>query len=343
MPPRPRLVILRALGIGDLLTAVPALRALADHFADHERVLAAPALLAPLVGLIEQDDGRPTVDRLASVAELAPLPSSTQGADVAVNLHGRGPQSHERILAARARRALWFEHPAVPASRGAPHWRSGEHEVERWCRMLQECGLSADPGRLGLRPPAGEAPRGTPGATVIHPGAGSPARCWPPERFAAVARAELHRGRPVVVTGSHDELSLAREVAERAGLAPERVLAGRLGLLGLARAVAAAGSVVCGDTGVAHLATALGAPSVLLFGPTPPAEWGPPADRRQHRVLWAGTVGDPHAERPHAGLLALRESAVLKAIEDVRSVASRVLPDSVKAEMHRKQAEPGSA
>src|SRR5690606_22400641 len=48
----PRLVVLRALGLGDLLTAAPALRALAAAFPDHHRVLAAPAALRGLVELI---------------------------------------------------------------------------------------------------------------------------------------------------------------------------------------------------------------------------------------------------------------------------------------------------
>jgi ADP-heptose:LPS heptosyltransferase len=79
--------------------------------------------------------------------------------------------------------------------------------------------------------------------------------------------------------------------------------------------VAAAGRVVCGDTGVAHLATALGTPSVVLFGPTPPAEWGPPAARPWHRALWAGRTGDPHASEPDPGLLALEPRQVLEALE----------------------------
>jgi ADP-heptose:LPS heptosyltransferase len=50
-PARPALVVLRALGLGDLLTAVPALRALAAAFPEHRRVLATPAALAPLAAL----------------------------------------------------------------------------------------------------------------------------------------------------------------------------------------------------------------------------------------------------------------------------------------------------
>jgi ADP-heptose:LPS heptosyltransferase len=57
--------------------------------------------------------------------------------------------------------------------------------------------------------------------------------------------------------------------------------------------VAAARVVVCGDTGVAHLATAYRRPSVVLFGPVSPALWGPPP-RPQHVVLWHGDgAGDP--------------------------------------------------
>jgi hypothetical protein len=49
----------------------------------------------------------------------------------------------------------------------------------------------------------------------------SPARRWPPERFAEVARAELARGRRVIVTGGPSEVDLAHDVAARAGLRPE--------------------------------------------------------------------------------------------------------------------------
>jgi ADP-heptose:LPS heptosyltransferase len=296
---RPRLVAYRPLGLGDLLTGVPALRGLRDAFPEHELVLAAPAALGPLAALSG------AVDRVLDTRPLAP--PALEAPDVAVNLHGRGPQSHRALLATRPRRLIAFGAPAVPWD--GPEWRAGEHEVHRWCRLLRESGIPADPGRLDLDPPPGAV--ATRGATVIHPGAASAARRWPADRWAAVVRAERAGGRRVVLTGSRAERGLAVGIARDAGLAPADVLAGRTDVRGLAAVVAGAARVLCGDTGVAHLATAFGVPSVLLFGPTPPEEWGPPPERTRHVVLHRGGRGDPHADAPDPGLLAIGVRDVL--------------------------------
>ncbi|MER6800398.1 glycosyltransferase family 9 protein, partial [Amycolatopsis mediterranei] len=147
-----------------------------------------------------------------------------------------------------------------------------------------------------------------------------PARRWPPGRFATVVRDLAARGHRVVLTGSAAERDLAVSIAEAAGLGEDAVLAGRTGLAELAALVAGAALVVCGDTGVGHLATAFGTPSVLLFGPTPPRLWGPPPSARQHVVLWAGNVGDPHGEEPDGGLLLLGEERVLAATRSALEV-----------------------
>jgi ADP-heptose:LPS heptosyltransferase len=314
----PPVVVLRALGLGDLLTAVPALRALADAFPRHPRLLAVPTALAPLArraGAVDEVVPAEGLDR--------PLSRLLHGAGLAVNLHGRGPESHNLLLAAKPRRLLAFAHPAVPASSQGPRWRADEHEVARWCRLLEESGIAADPRRLDIDLPPGPLPHGAREATLVHPGAASPARRWPAERFAAVARAEARAGRPVVVTGGPDEVALAHEVAARAGLPRDAVHAGQNGVLALGRLVAAADRVVCGDTGVAHLATALGTPSVVLFGPTSPALWGPPADRPWHRALWAGGSGDPRGQLPDPGLLAIAVDQVLEALDDLPAAPAR--------------------
>jgi ADP-heptose:LPS heptosyltransferase len=308
---RPLLIVLRPLGLGDLLTGVPALRGLRAAFPEHRVVLAAPSALAPLA----VRSG--AVDVVVDTEPLRPLDRRLEGADVAVDLHGKGPESHRVLLAARPARLVAFAHGDVPESRSMPTWRADEHEVQRWCRLLAESGIPADPAELDVEPPSSPAPVQARGATVIHPGAASPARRWPAERYAAVARAELRRGRRVVVTGAPGELGLARRVATRAGLGEPAVLAGRTDLLGIAAVVAAAARVVCGDTGVAHLATAFRTPSVVLFGPTPPSRWGPPAERPWHRPLWKGRTGDPHAREPDAGLLDVEVAQVVEALEEL--------------------------
>jgi ADP-heptose:LPS heptosyltransferase len=305
----PTVLALRALGLGDLVTAVPALRALSRAYPTHRLVVAAPAPLAPIAQLAGW--------RLEPVGELEPLADSCRGVDVAVNLHGRGPQSHRLVRDLRAGRVVWFENAQVPESSGSPAWAPHEHEVRRWCRLLCEEGIPATPTDLSLDPPPGPPPRQSAGATLIHPGAASAARRWPAEHFAAVARSEAAAGRRVVITGSRAEVPLALKVAARAGLPSEAVLAGLTDLEGLTRVVAGAGRVVCGDTGIAHLATAFGIPSLLLFGPTSPAEWGPLTGAPKHRVLWAGSTGDPHADEPDPGLLKIGVGRVLDEMQQL--------------------------
>ncbi|MDQ3978506.1 MAG: glycosyltransferase family 9 protein [Actinomycetota bacterium] len=314
------LLVLRALGLGDFLTGLPALRALAEAYPGHRRVLAVPAALEPLVraATVDGPGSGPVVDDVLAVNGLEPLPDWVPAPDVAVNLHGRGPHSHQVLLRTRPHRFIAFAHPDVPASTGGPRFATDEHEVARWCRLLEESGIPADPDRLDLCPPPVPLPSSAHGATVVHPGAKSPSRRWPLQRWAAVARHERLAGRTIFVTGNEDEAPLAASVAAMAGLPAGAVLAGRTNLVELAALVAAAGLVLSGDTGVAHLATAVGTPSVVLFGPASPAEWGPPPERPIHRGLWAGRIGEPHSHRTDPALLAITVEQVLAAVDELR-------------------------
>jgi ADP-heptose:LPS heptosyltransferase len=300
---RPSLLVLRALGLGDLLTSVPAIRALRRAYPDHLLTLATPGFLEPIVDLVGG------IDRILDSKPLE-IPRLRRP-DVAVNLHGRGPESHRCLLATEPRRLIAFGHPAVSQSVGSPIWCDEEHEVARWCRLLTESSIPSDRTDLAICSP-GPA-RGLDGVTVIHPGAGSRARQWPADRWSAVARDLAARGQRVVVTGDPSERALARRVARGAGSGVES-LAGSTGLEALARIVSGARLVLSGDTGIAHLAIALGTPSVTLFGPTPPSLWGPPPGRPQHRVLWRGKRGDPHAARPDPGLLAISADEVIEEV-----------------------------
>jgi ADP-heptose:LPS heptosyltransferase len=132
---------------------------------------------------------------------------------------------------------------------------------------------------------------------------------------AAALRGGGHR---VLLTGSAAERPLALAVAAAAGLDGSSVLAGDTDPEGLTALVAHARLLVCGDTGVAHLASAFGTPSVVLFGPVTPAQWGPPAGG-PHRTLTADAArrGDPFADDPDPALLGVGVPDVLAAVEQL--------------------------
>jgi ADP-heptose:LPS heptosyltransferase len=329
---------LRALGLGDALTGVPALRGVRRRWPSARLVLAAPAgvggwlrdlglvdAVLPVTGLVPL-----APDALVAADRRHPEALAGAGVAVAVNLHGDGVQSARSLRTLDPGEVVAFasaEHP------GGPLWDPAEHEVDRWCRLVRSaggrCGREdlALPEALRAGLPRGAAsPRGAApvpaGTVVVHPGAASASRRWPAPRWAAVVAVLTAGGREVVVTGGPDETALAAEVAA----AGARDLSGRLSLAELAAVVGAAGLLLCGDTGVAHLATALRTPSVLLFGPTPPTRWGPAIDPDRHTVLWPappGHAGDPHGAAVDPALEAITVEDVLGAAERLAAVGER--------------------
>ncbi|MGR7025000.1 glycosyltransferase family 9 protein [Geodermatophilus sp. URMC 62] len=311
MSARPVAVVLRPLGLGDLLTGVPAIRAVRAAVPEHRLVLATTAALAPLAGLVD------AVDEVLPARELEPLDWAGPPPELAVDLHGKGPASHAVVAGLRPARLLTFASPGWPG----PTWYPDEHEVRRWCRLVAEgLGVAADPDALDLAVPA--VPPPVRGAALVHPGAAFPGRRWPVERFAAVARELAGAGYDVRVTGGPAEREPACAVARGAGLGEDAVLAGRTSTLELAATVAAARVVVSGDTGVAHLATAYRRPSVVLFGPVSPALWGPPPRARSggalHVVLWHGDgTGDPWGAELDPALARITVDEVTDALTDL--------------------------
>lgn len=322
---------------------MPALRGLRRRLPAHRVVLATPQAYAPLARLTG------AVDRVLDTTGLTHGPLSWPGPppDVAVNLHGRGPQSHRLLAATRPRRLLAYASP--PEHPDGPAFLDDVHEVLRWCRLVDGLDVgpvegveggrnrdghtaggvsveTCDPDALDLDRP--DEPPAVRDAVVVHPGAAFPSRRWPPERFAAVAADLAADGAQVVVTGSVGERALAERVAELARLPSSSVLAGTGTLTTLAALVAHARLVVCGDTGVAHLASAYRRPSVVLFGPVSPARWGPPP-RPQHRALWRPPSedwgGDPWGDEldPALGAIGVAEVlAVARELLDLPQTAS---------------------
>jgi heptosyltransferase-2 len=124
----------------------------------------------------------------------------------------------------------------------------------------------------------------------LNPGAEyGPAKRWPRDRFAAVAReVAAWPGWGVVLFGGAGDAALANEIASaiRLPAIAVRNLAGRTSLRELVAALAVCRVVVTNDTGPMHLAAAVGTPVIALFGSTSPELTGPglPGDPR-HRVV----------------------------------------------------------
>jgi heptosyltransferase-2 len=117
---------------------------------------------------------------------------------------------------------------------------------------------------------------------VFAPGAEyGPAKRWPAAHFAALAQRLPRR---VVLLGSGKEAALCEAIAESAGPGRCLNLAGRTSLMAAFGLIAGAHSVVSNDSGLMHVAAALGVPLVALFGSSSPLHTPPLNDLA--RVLW---------------------------------------------------------
>jgi ADP-heptose:LPS heptosyltransferase len=157
-------------------------------------------------------------------------------------------------------------------------------EAERNLILARAAGFELPPGDAGRLAVTADLPdvRALTGGgryVVVHASASVPARSPSADRTAAIVAALAAAGHRVLVTGSAAEAALTAAVcrpAAEAGAIPPADLGGRTSLAQLAAVLAGAGVVVAPNTGAAHLAAAVGSPVVSLFAPVVPvARWAP--------------------------------------------------------------------
>ena len=301
-----RLAIVRALHLGDLLLAVPALRALRRGFPTAEITLIGLPWARDFVrrfhryvdrwrefpgypGLLE-------VDVEQSRTEAFLKEERAYRYDLVVQMHGNGRASNPFALALGGHRTIGYYESEPPDGLwlGATY-PDDQHEIERDLGLVRLLGLPIDdvrlefplipedlvelasilPSDLGSRRPV----------IGLHVGARPPARRWPPERFAIVGDVLARRYQAqIVVTAGPGEEEMARTVVDKMER-PAVNLAGKTTLGSLAALISLLDLFVSNDTGPAHVAVALDRPSVTIFGPADRRRWAP-LDQQRHPITF---------------------------------------------------------
>jgi ADP-heptose:LPS heptosyltransferase len=145
--------------------------------------------------------------------------------------------------------------------------------ARHFCEPLRALGLAASDYRARLHLPSaddlGPSTGGRRRPIALHPGSGSPRKNWPLERWEELCS---RLPAPLLIVGGEADAAALHTLARFGVTALNRPLTD------LARDLARCRLFVGHDSGISHLAAAVGTPCVLLFGPTDPAMWAPPGD-----------------------------------------------------------------
>lgn len=277
---RSHVLVVRCDGIGGVMLAGPAVRAITAHghkvtFLAGPRGQAAASLLPGVERVVEFPASwldRSDLPVIRSQVDALTEHIALLGIDLAVILTSCGQSPLPLALLLR----LAGVRQIVAATADDPgtlldvnHEPDGSlHEVERNLALVQAVGWdlpSADDGRLQIDDRVVD--RALPhrpvlpdGYVVVHPGASLAVRGLGVTLASRTVELLHKSGRAVAITGSQREYRLAETVAGDLAIN----LAGRTDLDCLAAIMSRAAAVICGDTGLVHLSAAVGAPIVTL-------------------------------------------------------------------------------
>lgn len=308
LSPAPKIAILGAANLGDLLCATPAYRALRERFPGAEFVLIGKPWAADLI------DRSPHLDRLLPFpgwpgldgetpdpADLGRFLVAARSArfDLALQFRDDGQVSNDLVAALGARLTCGYrcDEGDRRLDWSLPY-REDDHTTLRSLKFVARLGArTADRRPVFPITPQEEACAGALLAAHptragrwhrrlvgLHIGAKDPARCWPPARFAALGDLLWGRhGAALVLTGDAADRPFAAEVLRELH-SPALSLVGLTDLGTFAAVIARLDLLVTNDTAASHLAAASGTPSAVLFGPSRP-EHCAPLDRVRHRAI----------------------------------------------------------
>jgi ADP-heptose:LPS heptosyltransferase/lauroyl/myristoyl acyltransferase len=317
LPRRLRLWVRLPNWLGDVVMALPLIRALRASRPDAEITLVAKEAYLPLL------DAWKVADRLHPLPGRGPgyfahfcrlrgsypdvwlLFTQSARGDIEAWLAG-APQRFGMIRPGRHRPLLTHAwRPSGEFTDGATH------QLKLWTEFLVRFGLAAPADLSPFAPPG---PKPAAGAPIgLIPGSeNNPEKRWPVAHWRRLV--EELAGERFLIFGTANDAAVAAAVA--AGFPAERVenLAGRTDLPAFAERLRTCRLLVTNDTGGMHLANALGVPLIALFGPTNPLRTGP-VFASPARILQPPGC-PPAGGAPLAGL---RPESVLAAVAEMKS------------------------
>jgi len=305
------ILVVSVSGIGNTILATPLMRALRVHYpaARMDLLVWSRAAGAPVDGSDMVDRILPAPRRMTDWLRMLHTLRSTRY-DLALTVFPSNKAAYH-LFAFLSGARMRIAH----AYRGG--WRRGEwllthrvaaqahlHDVDQNLALLERLGIPPEgEGRVPFFhvSPADHAwadawirDRGLAGKRLVgmHPGAGATVslkhwqgdhKRWPRERFAEVAGLLVRdRDCTVLLTGGPEEEALKEQVRQGSGI-PERVISIATTLPRTAALLARCVLMISNDSGLMHVAAAVGVPVLALFGPTQPGRTAPVGDR--HRVL----------------------------------------------------------
>jgi heptosyltransferase-2 len=308
LPDNPRILVIRGGAIGDFILTLPAIGALRQRWPSARlEILGYPRIAALADGRYYADAVR-SIDAAAMARFFVPesdLDPSLSDYFASFDLVLSYLYDPDDIFSANLARA------GVPHLLRASAKPDREHAAAHFARPLASLSLRADPPHPRLFPNAADRAfaeqfftlnsslltLNSPRPIALHPGSGGEHKVWPADRWAAVIRwlRERH-GRDILLIGGE-----ADDAARRA-LAPFNLPAAwNLPLPQLAAVLERCALFAGHDSGITHLAAAVGIPTLALFGPTSPDIWAPLGPRV--RVVSAGeTMGALRVETVTATL-----------------------------------------
>lgn len=328
-----RIAIFRALNLGDVLCAIPAIRALRASYPEaHINLVGLPWMADFAKRFSHYFDGFVSFPGIAGLPEQPiDLDAFTHflhreraaNYDLVLQMHGKGSVTNPVVAMFANRHVAGYYEPGeyCPATDTFMPYPEGLPEIERHIALMKFLGIPAQGRALefpvspvelaeaetllaeqGVRDDA---------YICIHPGARDIRRWWAPRKFAQVADALAEKGYTIVFTGTSQEYEAVEHVREK--MSGHSInLAGKTELGVLGALISRASLLVSNDTGVSHVAAATGTRSVVIFLASDPDRWAP-LNRDLHHVV------TPNESENVGGVLIYAERAL-------HELASRAAP-----------------